>query len=101
MRVQQSSDVVSSELNRQEFTYYLLRIGESRESTFVNPATTIDDYIRVYPMWAIDQCDINALIATTYPELGSCYQDHNYMVKRAILTPQNKDVDKINNQLTS
>ncbi|KAL0424493.1 UNVERIFIED_CONTAM: ATP-dependent DNA helicase PIF1 [Sesamum radiatum] len=42
-----------------------------------------------------------ALIDSTYPQLGSMYSDAAYLKERAILAPKNSDVDVINSMMLS
>eukprot|EP01022_Parablepharisma_sp_SALTPOND_P030442 TRINITY_DN7629_c1_g2_i1.p1 TRINITY_DN7629_c1_g2~~TRINITY_DN7629_c1_g2_i1.p1 ORF type:complete len:1733 (+),score=72.80 TRINITY_DN7629_c1_g2_i1:935-6133(+) len=79
------------------FSDFLLRIGNGTE-----PHITIGGYyyIRIPDSMLIRSEDIANLIEATFPNLSGNYRDKEYITGRAILTPINSDVSKINREVT-
>ncbi|XP_028961783.1 uncharacterized protein [Malus domestica] len=75
------------------FAEFLLRVGDGNES-FVE-----DDMIRILDsliiLWHGDE-SIGELIGFVFPRLEENAFNISYMVDRAIITPRNEDVDKLN-----
>ena len=81
-----------------EFAQYLMRIGDGTEPTLEN------DMIHVPPQMAIPwdgESAIQQLIEEIFPDLETHGWDASYMVERAILTPKNHDVQKLNELIIS
>ncbi|CAG8817931.1 10873_t:CDS:1, partial [Gigaspora rosea] len=80
-----------------EFADYLLRIGESKEPIYPNIG---QDYIRL-PDDIVLCGDLQELITHTYGDLTTRYNDHQYILERAIFTTKNWSVDEINDKILS
>ncbi|KAL0385359.1 UNVERIFIED_CONTAM: hypothetical protein Sradi_2930200 [Sesamum radiatum] len=79
--------------NDQSFSDFLLRIGNGEEPTVE------DNMIRIPDSMAISfegEHSIHHLIESTFPDLGSHIYDPEYMMDRALITPLNDDVNKLN-----
>ncbi|KAL0414287.1 UNVERIFIED_CONTAM: ATP-dependent DNA helicase PIF1 [Sesamum radiatum] len=82
--------------NDQSFSDFLLRIGNGEEPTVE------DNMIRIPDSMAISfegEHSIHDLIESTFPDLGSHTYDHEYMMDRALITPLNDDVNKLNERV--
>ncbi|KAI5415972.1 hypothetical protein KIW84_041127 [Lathyrus oleraceus] len=83
-------------LHDQEFAEFLIRIGDGVEPT--KP----DDMVRLPLHIAIPwegEHSIQVLIQHIFPDLELHGWDAPYMVQRAILTPTNDDVQKLNDMI--
>ncbi|CAJ2672233.1 unnamed protein product [Trifolium pratense] len=79
-----------------EFATFLMRIGDEVEPT--KP----DDMVKISPQIAISwegEHSIQILIDHIFPQLELHGWDASYMTQRAILTPKNDDVQKLNDIL--
>ena len=75
------------------FSDFLLRVGNGGEPTLP------EDMIRLPQSMAIPwegEESIKHLINATFPNLSAHASDGKYMVDRALITPLNEDVDKLN-----
>ncbi|XP_027941254.1 uncharacterized protein LOC114195057 [Vigna unguiculata] len=80
-------------LQDHNFVEYLMRIKNGIEPT------QVDDMVKIPQQLAITwegETSIQHLIHQTFPELQFHTCDASYMVERAILTPKNEDVEKLN-----
>ncbi|KAG8364624.1 hypothetical protein BUALT_Bualt18G0016800 [Buddleja alternifolia] len=77
----------------QRFSDFLLRIGNGEEPTIENDMIRIPDSMSM--PWEGEH-SIDELIRTIFPNLSSHMYDVDYMEGRAIITPLNDDVDKLN-----
>ena len=83
-------------LHDQEFAEFLIRIGDGVEPT------KLDDMVRLPLHIAIPwegEHSIQVLIQHIFPNLELHGWDAPYMVQRAILTPTNDDVQKLNDMI--
>ncbi|XP_073152242.1 uncharacterized protein [Henckelia pumila] len=81
-----------------EFSQLLLRIGDGLQHSINGNFIKLPDSM-VIP-WEGDH-SICQLIDVVFPNMIEYINDANYMVSRAIITPKNADVDKINEILIS
>ncbi|XP_073133484.1 uncharacterized protein [Henckelia pumila] len=81
-----------------EFSQLLLCIGDGLQHSVCGDFIKIPDSM-IIP-WEGEQ-SINQLIDSIFPNMVQHVHDANYMVSRAIITPKNVDVDKINEILIS
>jgi ATP-dependent DNA helicase PIF1 len=86
---------------QKEFVDYLLKIGEGKEEVHRDIG---EEVVRLHDDIIFKEGDkIESLIPKIFPNLLENYgnkQDYiNYIKDRAILTPKNEDVDKINDQI--
>ncbi|KAL0346411.1 UNVERIFIED_CONTAM: hypothetical protein Scaly_1657100 [Sesamum calycinum] len=82
--------------NDQRFSNFLLRIGNGEEPTVE------DNMIRIPDSMAIPfegEHSIHQLIESTFPDLGSHTYDPECKMARAIITPLNDDVNKLNERV--
>jgi len=80
-------------MNDPEFAQFLMRIGDGVEPT--NP----NDMARIPPQIALpweEEQSIQTFIDHIFPQLDLHGWDASYMVERAIITPTNDDVQKLN-----
>jgi len=80
-------------MNDPEFAQFLMRIGDGVEPTKPN------DMVRIPPQIALPwegEQSIQTLIDNIFPQLHLHEWDAAYMVERAIITPTNDDVQKLN-----
>ncbi|XP_029124910.1 uncharacterized protein LOC109787689 [Cajanus cajan] len=75
------------------FAEYLMRIGDGNEPTKLDDMVKVPHQIEI--TWEGEN-SMQKLIRDTFPHLESHTWDASYMVKRAILTPKNEDVQKLN-----
>lgn len=83
-------------INDQQFSEYIRRIGDG-----IEPFAT-DDLIKVPSSMAIPwegDHSISQLIEHVFPDLQNHAYNARYMVDRALLTPINEDVDKLNEKI--
>ncbi|XP_050877853.1 uncharacterized protein LOC127081663 [Lathyrus oleraceus] len=83
-------------LHDQEFAEFLIRIGDGVEPT------KADDMVRLHSQIAIpwdSEHSIQVLIQPLFPNLELHGWHAPYMVQRAILTPTNDDVQKLNDMI--
>ncbi|XP_075658771.1 uncharacterized protein LOC142628592 [Castanea sativa] len=83
-------------INDQQFLEYIRRIGDG-----IEPFAT-DDLIKVPSSMAIPwegDHSIAQLIEQVFPDLQNHAYNARYMVDRALLTPINEDVDKLNEKI--
>uniref|UniRef100_A0A7N2MWF6 ATP-dependent DNA helicase n=1 Tax=Quercus lobata TaxID=97700 RepID=A0A7N2MWF6_QUELO len=83
-------------INDQQFSEYIRRIGDG-----IEPFAT-DDLIKVPSSMAIPwegDHSIAQLIEQVFPDLQNHAYNARYMVDRALLTPINEDVDKLNEKI--
>ncbi|XP_073138904.1 uncharacterized protein [Henckelia pumila] len=81
-----------------ELLQFMLRIGDGMQHS------TNGDFIKLPDSMIIswkDDDSINQLIDYVFPDMIHHVNYANYMVGRAIITPKNRDVDKINEMLIS
>ncbi|XP_062020898.1 uncharacterized protein LOC133737337 [Rosa rugosa] len=76
-----------------EFAEFLLRVSDGNEPFVQDDMIRIPDAL-VIP-WVGDE-SLGQLIASIFPGLEDNAFDSSYMVDRAIITPRNEDVDKLN-----
>ena len=76
-----------------DFSEFLLKIGEGM-IPFVNSSRFTDDI--QLPIDIAQNIDEVELIKKVFPNINVNYSDHSFMTTRAILTPKNKDVSRIN-----
>ncbi|XP_073121317.1 uncharacterized protein [Henckelia pumila] len=81
-----------------EFSQLLLRIGDGLQHCVNGDFIKLPDSM-VIP-WE-NEHSISQLIDFVFPDMVEHINDANYMVSRAIITPKNADVDKINELLIS
>nr|KYP34779.1 ATP-dependent DNA helicase PIF1 [Cajanus cajan] len=71
----------------------IMRIGDGNEPTKCDDMVKVPHQIEI--TWEGEN-SIQKLIRDTFPQLQSHTWDASYMVERAILTPKNEDVQKLN-----
>uniref|UniRef100_A0A2N9INS4 ATP-dependent DNA helicase n=1 Tax=Fagus sylvatica TaxID=28930 RepID=A0A2N9INS4_FAGSY len=85
-------------INDEHFAEYVRRIGDGNEPF------TKDDLVKVPSSMAIQwegEHSVYNLIEEVFPDLHNHASDAKYMVDRALLTPINDDVDKLNAKIIS
>ncbi|CAL0322783.1 unnamed protein product [Lupinus luteus] len=80
-------------LEDQNFAEYLMRIGDGVEPTIRDDLVKVPQQMAI--RWEGDD-SIQQLIQVIFPNLGSHGWDNCYMSERAILTPTNENVQKVN-----
>nr|KYP55257.1 hypothetical protein KK1_001464 [Cajanus cajan] len=75
------------------FAEYLMRIGDGNEPTKLDDMVKVPHQIEI--TWE-GESSIQKLIRDTFPQLESHTWNASYMVEKAILTPKNEDVQKLN-----
>ncbi|KAI5421702.1 hypothetical protein KIW84_045216 [Lathyrus oleraceus] len=83
-------------LHDQEFAEFLIRIGDGVEPTKPNDMVRLPLHIAI--PWEGEH-SIQVLIQHIFPNLELYGWDAPYMVQRAILTPTNDDVRKLNDMI--
>ena len=78
------------------FSEYLLSIGEGTAQVFPDVG---DDVIQLPPELLVES--LPALISKVFPKIQDGYEDKYFVARRAILTPKNEYVDKINTHVMS
>ena len=73
------------------FAKYLLQLGNG--TTPMHPEID-EDMVKIPPQHLVSSTD--ELIDKVFPQLGNIYMDKSFISQRAILTPLNYNVDKIN-----
>ncbi|XP_073121727.1 ATP-dependent DNA helicase pfh1-like [Henckelia pumila] len=81
-----------------EFSEFLLRIGNGLQHTINGDFIKFPDSLVI--RWENEE-SIDKLIDFVFPNMINHVNDANYMVGRAIITPKNCDVDKINEMFIS
>ncbi|XP_073138532.1 uncharacterized protein [Henckelia pumila] len=81
-----------------EFSEFLLRIGNGLQHTINGDFIKLPDSMVI--QWENEE-SIDKLIDFVFSNMINHVNDANYMVGRAIITPKNCDVDKINEMLIS
>ncbi|XP_073139039.1 uncharacterized protein [Henckelia pumila] len=81
-----------------EFSEFLLRIDNGLQHTINGDFIKLPDSMVI--QWENEE-SIDKLIDFVFPNMINHVNDANYMVGRAIITPKNCDVDKINEMLIS
>ena len=79
-----------------KFSKYLLSIGEGSAQSFPDIG---DQVIQLPPALLVES--LPALISKVFPHIEDGYEDKYYAARRAILTPKNEYVDKINAHVMS
>ena len=74
-----------------EFSSYLLTIGDGASQVYPDRG---EDMIQIPKEYLMDTMD--DLIDEVFPIIENGYSDKYWVAKRAILTPRNESVDKIN-----
>jgi len=92
MRVHASVENEATRTEAQEFSDFLLRIGEGREPHF-NDYKKDFKYLINLPKGMITDSTVGELIRKVFPDLN----DTDSLIMRAILCPKNEDVDMFNN----
>ncbi|CAG8763018.1 9486_t:CDS:1 [Cetraspora pellucida] len=80
-----------------EFAEYLLRIGNDTETTIANNLICLSDKIVIHLQK--DEDSINLLTNAMYQNLSENATNTLFMTERAILTPLNSDVNKLNEKI--
>ncbi|KAG8387312.1 hypothetical protein BUALT_Bualt02G0008200 [Buddleja alternifolia] len=80
----------------EDFSQFLLQVGDGLQRTFNGDFIQLPQSM-VIP-WEGEQ-SLYQLIDSVFPNMIEHVNDANYMVGRAIITPKNVDVDKINEKL--
>ncbi|XP_041767810.1 ATP-dependent DNA helicase PIF7-like [Anopheles merus] len=98
MRVQTASTARSAN-DLQNFTDFLLRIGEGRHATFPGLDASFAKIPRdmVLPRSASVDDNVRILINRVFPDIRQYFEHLKYFTDRAILSPKNVDVTAINN----
>ncbi|KAF1876597.1 hypothetical protein Lal_00021155 [Lupinus albus] len=81
-------------LQDHNFSEYLMRIGDGIEPTICDDLVKIPQHMTI--KWEGDD-SIQQLIQEIFPNLRNHGWDGSYMSERAILTPTNENVQKLNN----
>ena len=79
-----------------EFSEYVLRIGDGKVETYEEQG---QDMIQIPRKYLVDTMD--ELIDKVFPNIEDGYSDKHFVARRAILTPKNDGVDKINELIMS
>ncbi|KAL0311217.1 UNVERIFIED_CONTAM: hypothetical protein Sangu_2416400 [Sesamum angustifolium] len=82
--------------NDEVFSDFLLRIGNGDEPTIEGDMIRIPDSMPI--PWEGEH-SIQQLINSVFPELSSHAYDPEYIASRALLTPLNDDVNKLNEKI--
>lgn len=77
----------------QQFSDYLLRVGDGREPTVADAG---EDFIKVPDDMLEPTQTLEGLIKDIYGDLPQHHFNRDYLAERAILTLRNTDVDNIN-----
>lgn len=80
-----------------EYDKFLIRIGDGKEST--NQYGTYSDCISI-PDNMLIKIKKEQLIESVWPELQDKFNDSEYIINRAVLSPKNSYVDTLNDYLT-
>ena len=102
MRVQQAlasnNPVLADTL--QNVADYLLKVGEGKIPTvYFQPGDIPTDFIPVLPSMYMPGNNVSHLIQSVYPNIVERFENDNYFMNKAILTPKNRDVAAINDLL--
>ena len=77
-----------------DFSTFLLAIGDGTAEVHLDKG---EDMIQIPQKYLVDSID--KLIDKTFPDIEEGYQNKYFVSTRAILTPKNDNVDKINEQI--
>ncbi|KAK4511694.1 uncharacterized protein ATC70_007237 [Mucor velutinosus] len=102
MRVQQALEDNNQDLANQiqQFSSYLLQIGERKVRTVTLPRDIIpSDFVRIPDEMYFNSTNLLDLLAVVFPNINNSSTIDHYFAKRVILTPKNQDVSVINNLL--
>ena len=74
-----------------EFAEYLLHIGNGTEKLYEEIGNQV---IKVWPEYLVNT--LEELVQKIFPDIQNGYEDKYYVAHHAMLTPKNKNVDRIN-----
>ncbi len=80
----------------EEYGEFLLRIGEGREQTYPEFG---DDVIKLPENIVSKSKTLDDFIDEIFPDIAQNFNDAEYMFDRAILTPLNVTVDRLNQHI--
>ncbi|XP_048441363.1 uncharacterized protein LOC125477912 [Pyrus x bretschneideri] len=83
-------------INDQDFSEFLLHVGNGEQETMIDDMMQLPSSM-VIP-WNGEE-SIVQLVNEVFPDLECHVCDARYLVERAIITPKNKDADKINKMI--
>ena len=87
---------MSLDTNKNDFSKYLLKIGEGTEPTF---NSNEDDLIKLPDEICMNLSNPSELINYIYDDLSENYSDTKYIIDRAILATTNKICDNLNEEV--
>jgi len=87
---------MSLDTNKNDFSKYLLKIGEGTEPTF---NSNEDDLIKLPDEICMNLSNLSELINYIYDDLSENYFDTKYIIDRAILATTNKICDNLNEEV--
>ncbi|KAK4515822.1 uncharacterized protein ATC70_010779 [Mucor velutinosus] len=101
MRVQQALEDNNQDLANQiqQFSSYLLQIGERKVRTVTLFGDIPSDFVRIPDEMYFNSTNLLDLLAAVFPNISNSLTIDQYFAKRVILTPKNQDVSVINNLL--
>jgi hypothetical protein len=86
-----------------DFSKWMLDIGEGNNEATTKEGESESSWIKISEQFLLrpDGDKISCMVNAIYTDLQSKYMDNTYLRERAILTPTNDMVDKINNYIVS
>ena len=103
MRLQRINESSQTMQIVEEFARWILQVGEGQVQGISISDDGEPNWIKIPTEYLIqnDEGGLHNLIASTYPDFGTKYDDWSYLSERGILAPTNDDVDEINTIMLS
>ncbi|XP_074298621.1 uncharacterized protein LOC141629538 [Silene latifolia] len=101
MRVNETDGNVETRRKNQEFSEWLLAMGDGRLQAETEPHEDEATWIKIPEeyVYSTGKIYIKSMVQEIYPDFLTRTKDHNYLRERAILTPLNENADSINDYM--
>ncbi|KAK2997551.1 hypothetical protein RJ639_024840 [Escallonia herrerae] len=103
MRLQKKTPQNYGGMSVEEFGKWIIDLGDGKLTTYSLENESDPTWIKVPTEFLIQHGDnpIQDIVKATYSELPTKYKEGRYLRERAILTPKNEDVERINSHILS
>ncbi|GLT45046.1 hypothetical protein SLA2020_189100 [Shorea laevis] len=103
MRVSETNAEGLPDVANKQFNKWLLDIGDGKIQAIAKEVQEHATWIKIPDEFLIPRAEnpIQQIISNTYPDFDNMHDDQNYLTERAILTPLNETVDRINDYMFS